>query len=164
MARELSRALAAGEISFQYWAVVSGPLPESGSIEGKVRSRHKRKSPPTKATLRFQRLCGDERLSLAEVVVDKVQHHAVRSLFASEGRALAGDSRYGKPKPSRQFLDKFGLDGYLLHASQVELPQDILGARRTLEASPPLAWARLAEQKEWRNVPGLAPADGDVPT
>lgn len=160
LARELTASLSAGEILFHYWTVVSGPLPKTGSIEGKVRSRGKRRSPPVTADLRFRRVCGDDRLSLAEVIVDRVQHHAVRSLFAAKSWALAGDLRYGKPKPAQQFLKKFALNGYLLHAAQVELPKSILGASRTVQAPPPSQLVSLAEQKEWRDVPELAPIEG----
>ena len=153
IARDLADAVSASTLRFQYWAVVSGPLPETGSIRGKVNSRAGPQTKSVEASLRFRRMCGDERLSLAEVFVNKIQRHAVRSLFASHGRALAGDSRYGKPKPSRQFLTKFALEHYLLHAAQVELPKEILGSPRTLQAPPPADFIRLADQKAWGDVP-----------
>ena len=70
--------------------------------------------------------------------------------FARAGRPLAGDLRYGKPKPARQFLEKFEVPTLLLHAQRLEIPDSVLGAPRAFEAPLPPAFLRLIERKGWK--------------
>ena len=93
-----------------YLTFVCGPVAVEGEIRGRVRSKMRGVYRSMRAGLSFQRLAGDERLSLVRVRSHEGYTHQIRSLFAQAGRPVAGDLRYGKPKPSRQFLEKFGID------------------------------------------------------
>ena len=105
------------------------------------------------AELTYRRLEGDERLSLVEVHPEEGRTHQIRALFAEAGRPLAGDLRYGKPKPARQFLEKFGLPCLLLHAAELELTRVVPGLPRTFTAPLPEEFRRLAEKKGWSTGP-----------
>ena len=149
-ARELQAAFASHAVEKKYLAVIAGPVDALGHIRGKVRSKLRGEYRRLEAELEFRRLAGDERLSLVEVTPAGGRTHQIRDLFAQAGRPLAGDLRYGKPKPSRQFLEKFGVAHLLLHAREVTLPAGVLGARRKIEAPVPAELLRVMEKKGWR--------------
>ncbi len=143
-----------GRISKRYLAVVAGPLEKEGSLEGMVRSRLRGVYRPMPSRIDFRVLAGDERLSLVEVVPREGRTHQIRALFAAAGRPLAGDLRYGKPKPARQFLEKFEVPQLLLHAVELTLPVGIFDVPRTFTAPVPEEFRRLAARKGW-TVPEL---------
>lgn len=148
-ARRIQRAFSEQAVEKRYLAVVSGPVPEMGHIEGPVRSRIRGVYHHSKAELTFQRLRGDERLSLVDIRPSGGKTHQIRELFARVGRPLAGDLRYGRPTPSRQFLHRFGVPCFLLHALEVTLPAGVLAAPRTFRAPLPSTFARVIEAKGW---------------
>jgi 23S rRNA-/tRNA-specific pseudouridylate synthase len=148
-ARKVQTAFAAHEIAKKYIAVVAGAVEPSGRLQGKVRARLRGTYRWLPAELEYRRLGGDERLNVVEVLTGQGRTHQIRSLFAQAGRPLAGDLRYGKPKPSRQFLEKFGVPSFLLHASELKLGASILGAARTLEAPLPETFRKVADKKGW---------------
>lgn len=154
-ARSLQEAMASRLVEKTYLAVVAGPVEPLGELKGKVRSRLRGEYRRLPAELLYRRLAGDERLSLVEVKPLEGRTHQIRDLFAQYGRPLAGDLRYGKPKPSRQFLEKFGVPTYLLHSRRVVLPAGVLGAERTIEAPLPPAFEKLLAAKGW-TIPGSA--------
>jgi len=154
-ARALQAALAAHEVRKRYVAVVAGPVDALDHLRGTVRSRLRGSYRHLPAELSFRRLAGDERLSLVEVEPIGGRTHQIRALFAAAGRPLAGDLRYGKPKPSRQFLEKFALEHFLLHSWEVTLPASVLGGERTFVAPLPAAFVGLVEKKGWK-VPETA--------
>ncbi len=145
----VQQAFAEGLVRKRYLAVVAGPVKLEGAIKGKVRTRLRGVYRWLPSRLTYRRLAGDERLSLVEVVPEGGRTHQIRSLFASAGRPLAGDLRFGKPKPSRQFLEKFGLEHLLLHCRELTLPPGPLGAERTFRAPVPAAFRAVAEKKGW---------------
>jgi 23S rRNA-/tRNA-specific pseudouridylate synthase len=149
-ARAIQAAFAAGQVQKRYLAVVSGPMPEEGAIEGLVRSRLRGVYRNLPSSLDYRRLAGDERLSLVEVVPRGGRTHQIRSLFAEIGRPLAGDLRYGRPKPARQFLLKFNVAHLVLHALEVSIPAGVLGSALTLKAPLPEELRRLAAAKGWQ--------------
>jgi 23S rRNA-/tRNA-specific pseudouridylate synthase len=153
-ARTVQAAFAGGLVEKRYLAVVAGPLDETGAIEGEVRSRLRGVYRQLASSLEFRRLAGDERLSLVEVVPQEGRTHQIRALFASAGRPLAGDLRFGKPKPARQFLARFGVAHLLLHARELTLPAGILGPRRSFAAPVPEEFRRVAGEKGW-SVPEI---------
>jgi len=148
-ARELQTALASREVKKSYLAVVAGPVDALGHLRGRVRSKLRGVYRLLEAEVSFRRLAGDERLSLVEVTPSGGRTHQIRALFARAGRPLAGDLRYGKPKPSRQFLEKFEVPFFLLHARQITLPASALGTPRTFEAPLPEDFLRVLEKKGW---------------
>jgi len=152
MAKTVQQAFDKGSVEQRYLAVVAGPLAEHGTIEGNVRFKRHREYRLLPARLDFRRLRGDDRLSLAEVVSHGGRSHLIRSLFAQAGRPLAGDLRYGRPKPSRRFLEKFEVPDFLLHARTLTLPAAVLGADRTFEAPVPEAFQKLCRQKRWEEL------------
>lgn len=147
-ASRLQTALGAGEVKKRYLAVVAGPIDALGRLEGRVRSRLRGVYRGFEAALTYRRLAGDERLSLVEVTPHGGRTHQIRAIFAQAGRPLAGDLRYGKPRPSRQFLEKFGVPYFILHALEVTLPAR-LGTQRTIQAPLPAALKRVIELKGW---------------
>lgn len=150
--RLAKKAFAEGDVRQRHLAVVAGPLPETGRLRGRVRSRSRGVYSYLKAELSYNRLRGDERLSLVEVFPQGSRRHQIRSLFAQAGHPLAGDLRYGKPKPARQFLAKFSLDWLLLHTREIVLPAGVLGGERVFEAPIPEAFLRLSESKGWESL------------
>jgi 23S rRNA-/tRNA-specific pseudouridylate synthase len=152
-ARAVQTAFAARQVRKRYLAVVAGPVEEAGRIHGKVRSRLRGVYRWLPAELTYRRLEGDERLSLVEVHPEEGRTHQIRALFAEAGRPLAGDLRYGKPRPARQFLEKFGLPCLLLHAAELELMQAPPGLPRSFAAPLPEEFRRLAEKKGWSTGP-----------
>lgn len=146
-ARRVQDALACHAVGQRSIAVVSGPLESEAEIHGTVRSRGRGR--PVTAHLVIRRIFGDERLSLAEIRPREGQTHSIRALLAGRGRPLAGDLRFGKPKPARQFLERFGVDHLLLHVLEVTLPASILGAPRTLRAPLPGTFVKVCRQKGW---------------
>jgi 23S rRNA-/tRNA-specific pseudouridylate synthase len=157
VARALQEAFAAHAVEKSYLAVIAGPVEALGSISGRVRSELRGEYRSLPAELTFRRLEGDERLSLVEVTPVGGRTHQIRALFARAGRPLAGDLRYGKPKPARQFLEKFEVPSLLLHARRLAIPASVLGAPRAFEAPLPPAFVRVLERKGW-SVP--EPAGG----
>jgi 23S rRNA-/tRNA-specific pseudouridylate synthase len=153
VARALQEAFAAHAVEKRYLAVVAGPVEALGTISGRVRSELRGEYRSLRAELTFRRLEGDERLSLVEVTPVGGRTHQIRALFARAGRPLAGDLRYGKPKPARQFLEKFGVPSLLLHAQRLSIPPTVLGAPRAFEAPLPPAFLRLLELKGWEAPP-----------
>jgi 23S rRNA-/tRNA-specific pseudouridylate synthase len=149
-ASDLQTALASREVEKRYLAVVAGPVEALGRLDGTVRSKLRGEYRRLEAELTYRRLAGDERLSLVEVTPVGGRTHQIRDLFAQWGRPLAGDLRYGKPKPSRQFLEKFDVEHFILHARSITLPAGVLGATRTIEAPMPSALLGLLEKKGWK--------------
>ena len=147
--RKIQAAFASREITKRYIAVVAGPMEKSGRLRGKVRSKLRGSYRSLPAELTYRRLEGDERLSILDVIPHEGRTHQIRSLFAQAGRPLAGDLRYGRPKPARQFLEKFGLPCLLLHARKLELRQCIFGMGLAIDAPVPEPFLRLAEKKGW---------------
>jgi 23S rRNA-/tRNA-specific pseudouridylate synthase len=150
VARALQEAFAAHAVEKRYLAVIAGPVEALGHISGRVRSELRGDYRSLPAELSFRRLQGDERLSLVEVVPVGGRTHQIRALFSRAGRPLAGDLRYGRPKPARQFLEKFEVPTLLLHAQRLGIPATVLGAPRTFEAPLPAAFLRLLERKGWQ--------------
>jgi len=155
VAPAIQAAFAAGEVRKRYLAFVAGPVDREGSIRGKVRTRLRGVYCWLPAEIDFRRLEGDERLSLVEVVPRRGRTHQIRSLFAGAGLPLAGDLRYGKPKPARQFLSRFQVPYLLLHARELTLPAEALGSSRTFSAPPPEEFRRVAAQKGW-DIPEIS--------
>ncbi len=148
-ARQLQTAMSSRDVEKRYLAIIAGPVEVLGHLKGKVRSKLRGEYRRLPAELTYRRLAFDERLSLVEVTPIGGRTHQIRDLFAQYGRPLAGDLRYGKPKPSQQFLEKFEVPRFLLHAQRVTLPGSILGASRTIEAPLPTEFIRVLEKKGW---------------
>ena len=150
VASAVQAAFEAGVVRKRYLAVVAGPVKEGSTIRGKVRTRVHHQYRWLPAELAYRRLAGDERLSLVEVFPEGGRTHQIRALFAAAGRPLAGDLRYGRPKPARQFLEKFGVGHLLLHAAELGLPEGITGPARTFAAPLPELFRTLARAKGWK--------------
>jgi len=148
-ARDVQEALSSRAAGKRYLAVIAGPVNAMGHIRGVVRSKLRGEYRRLESELAYRRLAGDERLSLVEVTPAGGRTHQIRALFAHEGRPLAGDLRYGKPKPARQFLEKFGVPHLVLHAHRLTLPASVLGTERVIEAPLPPALLRVMEMKGW---------------
>jgi 23S rRNA-/tRNA-specific pseudouridylate synthase len=142
-------AFAEGRIWKRYLAVIAGPVDATGTIEGKVRTNFHGEHRSVLSRLDYRRLAGDERLSLVEVIPHQGRTHQIRALFAGAGRPLAGDLRFGKPKPARQFLFRFAVPGFLLHARELSLPEGIIGAGRSFLAPVPETFRLVARGKGW---------------
>ena len=157
-ARRAKAAFAEGRVERVHLAVVAGPLEPEGVIDGRLRAYVRGRTRELPARLGYRVLRGDERSSLVEVVPAGGGHHLVRSLFAQIGRPLAGDLRYGKPKPSRLFLERFGTPFFLVHAFSVTLPEDVLGTRIRFEAPVPEGFRSVCRKKGWEDaLPSPAP-------
>ncbi len=150
--RHTKEAFTERSIKKSYVTVVAGPVDAEGRLKGSVRTKLRGQYRHVKAELVYRRLRHDERMSLVEVTPEGGKTHQIRSLFAENGRPLAGDLRYGRPKPARQFLEKFGVEHLLLHAWRLEMPEDAIGHALTFEAPLPEAFARVCEQKGWESL------------
>jgi len=147
--RHAKTAFTERSIRKSYLAVVAGPVDSAGRLKGSVRTKLRGRYRRVKAELDYRRLRHDERMSLVEVTPEGGKTHQIRALFAEHGRPLAGDLRYGRPKPARQFLEKFGVAHLLLHAWRLEMPEDAIGHAITLEAPTPQAFEQVCRQKGW---------------
>jgi len=145
----IQTAFAEGKVRKRYLTYVAGPVEESGSIEGRVRARVGGAYRWQPARLDYRLIHGDDRMSLVEVLPREGRTHQIRSLFADAGRPLCGDLRYGKPKPARQFLEKFGVPRLLLHARELTLPLGIVGPAMTFRAPVPGEFLKVAAGKGW---------------
>jgi len=152
VARRAQDAFSARTVEKRYLAVIAGPVDREGVLEGEVRSRLRGQYRRLPARVRYRRLRHDERMSLVEVVPEGGRTHQIRAVLAQSGRPLAGDLRYGKPKPARQFLERFGVAGLILHAHRLVLPATVIGRRLVLEATLPEALASVCEQKGWAGL------------
>jgi len=148
-ARSAKEAFSDRSMDKRYLALVAGPVDEKGTLKGRVRTRIRGQYKTEKAEVSFRRLRSDERMSLVEVVPEGGKTHQIRSVFAENGRPLCGDLRYGRPKPAKQFLEKFGVEHLLLHAWKLGIPGDVVGHELTLEADLPESFARVCDQKGW---------------
>jgi 23S rRNA-/tRNA-specific pseudouridylate synthase len=148
-ARAAKRAFEARAVSKTYLALVAGPMDAIGQLKGKIRSKLRGNYRYLPASLSYRRLRGDERMSLVEVRPEGGRTHQIRALMARAGRPLAGDLRYGKPKPAQQFRERFGIDYFLLHSWRVGLPEEVMGRPLDLEAPLPAAFHSVIEQKGW---------------
>ena len=149
MRRRVQGALEERRVDKRYVAFVAGPVEQAGEIRGRVRSKLRGRIRDLRSSASFKRLHGDDRLSLVEVIPREGRTHQIRALFAGAARPLAGDLRYGKPKPARQFLERFDVPTLLLHVLELHLPSGILGAKRTIRAPLPEAFLRVLEAKGW---------------
>jgi 23S rRNA-/tRNA-specific pseudouridylate synthase len=152
-ARALQKAFSERLVKKRYLVVVAGPVDAEGYLRGAVRSRLRGIYRRLDAELSYRRLRGDNRLSLLEVIPSGGRSHQIRALFAQSGRPLAGDLRYGKPKPGRQFLEKFEVPYFLLHAREVLLPPGIPGVPRSIEAAIPEEFHKVVLKKGWEPLP-----------
>ena len=148
-ARNAKKAFEARTVSKSYLALVAGPMPAEGELKGKVRSKLRGIYRHLPASLRFRRLRGDERMSLVEVMPEGGRTHQIRALMARSGRPLAGDLRYGKPKPARQFRERFGMQHFLLHSWRLGLPEQVAGRPLLVEAPLPEGFRSVIDQKGW---------------
>ena len=148
-ARRIQKAFAEHRVRKRYLAFVAGPVDAEGTLQGHVRSRLRGRYRQLPSSLSYRRLAGDERLSLVEVVPGTGRTHQIRVLFAEAGRPLAGDLRYGRPRPARQFLERFDVPQLLLHALELELDPEAIGHTRLLVAPPPATFRNVCEAKGW---------------
>ena len=148
-ARVAKRAFEERSVTKVYLAVVAGPMPAEGELKGKIRSKLRGRYRHLPASLSYRRLRGDDRLSLVEVKPEGGRTHQIRALMARSGRPLAGDLRYGKPKPAQQFLERFGVGHFLLHAWRLGLPGEVTGRPLLVEAPLPAVFHSVIEQKGW---------------
>ena len=148
-ARNAKKAFEDRTVSKGYLALVAGPMPAEGELKGKIRSKLRGSYRHLPASLRFRRLRGDERMSLVEVMPEGGRTHQIRALMARSGRPLVGDLRYGKPKPARQFRERFGLQHFLLHSWRLGLPGEVFGRPLLVEAPLPAGLCAVVEQKGW---------------
>ena len=162
-ARNLHAAFEGRLVGKRYLAVVAGPLQALGELQGKVRTRLRGVYRYLESTLRYRRIRGDERLSLVEVIPEGGRTHQIRELFAQAERPLAGDLRYGKPTPSRQFLERFGVSHLLLHLLEVSIPPEILGAARTFRAPVPAEFHKVIQEKGWEPIEGQGEVSSHAP-
>jgi 23S rRNA-/tRNA-specific pseudouridylate synthase len=151
-ASRAQEAFASRQVTKRYLTVVAGPVEPQGALTGSVRTRLRGRYRRAEAEIHFRRLRGDERLSLIEVVPQGGRTHQIRAILAEHGRPVAGDLRYGKPRPSRQFLEKFGVPHLLLHAWQLVLPASVTGKELALEAPLPQGFLRVFRQKGWSEL------------
>jgi 23S rRNA pseudouridine955/2504/2580 synthase len=147
--RSAKEAFTERSIKKSYLAIVAGPVDAEGRLKGSVRTKLRGQYRRLKAELTYRRLRHDERMSLVEVSPEGGKTHQIRMLFAENGCPLAGDLRYGRPKPARQFLEKFGVEHLLLHAWKLEMPENAIGHALTFEAPLPEPFGRVCEQKGW---------------
>ncbi len=147
--KRLQALFAAGDVPRRSIALVSGPVEESGELHGRVRSKLRGRTRMMKASIAYRRIHGDDRLSLVEVEPSRGRTHQLRALFAAAGRPLAGDLRYGRRKPARQFRERFDVDRAMLHVLELELPEEIAGARLALRAPIPGDFERVFERTGW---------------
>jgi 23S rRNA-/tRNA-specific pseudouridylate synthase len=138
-----------GDIERRYIAVVAGPLPPRGTLEGRVRSKTASGSRWLGATLEWVRLAGDERTSVVEVVPKSHRSHQIRALFSQANRPIVGDERYGKPAPVRKFREIYGIDRLMLHLRSTTIPAEVLGPQIRIEAPLPAEMAKFLESKGW---------------
>ena len=148
-ARAAKRAFEERSVTKVYLAVVAGPMPAEGELKGKIRSKLRGRYRHLPASLSYRRLRGDDRLSLVEVKPEGGRTHQIRALMARSGRPLAGDLRYGKPKPAQQFRERFGAGYFLLHAWRLGLPGEVTGRPLLVEAPLPAVFHSVIEQKGW---------------
>lgn len=147
-ARELKERDA--ESTREYIAVVTGDVPDSGTLTGKLRSRvgHEgRRMEQALASLDFYRIAGDERSSLVRITPHTRRSRQIRTLFARAGFAIAGDTEHGKPAPALKFRERYGVHRALLHLARLRLRM----ADGTLELEAPLPedFAQVAREKGW---------------
>jgi len=147
--RDVQSFFASGQVKKRYFAFVAGPVAEEATIKGKVRSKLRGVYRYVPSRIDYRRLAGDERLSLVEVSPHEGRTHQIRSLFADIGRPLAGDLRYGKPKPARQFLARFHVPCLLLHARELRLVGGISGLPELFQAPLPDEFRRVCAEKGW---------------
>lgn len=148
-AREVQAAFTARRIRKRYLAFVAGPVEAMGHLDGRARSKVRGIYRSHRVELTYRRIRGDARLSLVEAMPEGGRTHQIRELFAQAGRPLAGDLRYGRPKPSRGFLEKFGVPSFLLHAGELTLPPGIIGGERVFRAPIPETFRRVVAEKGW---------------
>jgi len=128
----------------RYWALVSGPIGEKGTIELPLRHKGEARVEPAldsgeagrEALSEFQVLVRAGELSLVEVRILTGVLHQVRAHLAAIGAPVVGDALYGgKSLP--------GLNRFFLHARSVGLvhPRSAVALRIESPLAPELARA-----------------------
>lgn len=93
-------------------------------------------------------LCAASGCTLVEVELITGKSHQIRAHLASIGHPLIGDGKYGRESVNRRMREEYGLRHQLLHACQVQFPEETSGAggrlsRRIISSPCPQAFLRL---------------------
>lgn len=139
-AAALSSAVARGELSKEYWAVVEGEAPESGVLRDLLyRDAGKNKSYVVQrlrrgvreAELSYRRAAFREGLSLLRVTLKTGRSHQIRVQFASRKLPVVGDRKYGSTNRDC---------GLALWSASLTLPHPKDGREISRELTPPRLW------------------------
>jgi tRNA pseudouridine65 synthase len=143
-ARSVGAALKSGTIDKRYLALVRGAPPDHARVEHAL-SQEESGKPPQPACTEVRALARHGRYALVEARPETGRTHQIRRHLKHLSCPIIGDVRYGKGDHNRWFRTEYGFHRLALHASSLALDDPATGARVTIEAPLPRAFARMLE-------------------
>lgn len=131
--QELSKLFHDRTIHKDYLCIVKGRVAKENHIKGylykdgktnKVTIYDREQDGALPIETRYMPLAGDDRMTLLKVRLITGRTHQIRAHLSSQGHGLAGDVKYGDEKFNRYFREKYGLKNQLLHAFEMEIPEN----------------------------------------
>jgi 23S rRNA pseudouridine1911/1915/1917 synthase len=137
-ASRLARAFHDRKVEKTYLAVVMGkPDPATGQLTGMIERTHLRSRVAAAASKRakaavltYRTLANASGMSLLEVTPHTGRHHQIRVQLSATGHAIAGDVKYGAPRPLPDH-------SIALHAARFRFPHPVRDEVVTISAPPP---------------------------
>lgn len=133
-----------GAMSKEYLAVATGKTKNKATIDAPIYRPDPMKTLRSvgeggaRAVTHFEKIKGNEGLSLVHVWLETGRTHQIRVHFAHIGHALVGDSFYG--------TDESGLGHQLLHCAKVSFEHPITGKKMSFEAPMPADMQKIADE------------------
>lgn len=156
--QEMGKLFSARTLKKYYLCVVKGVVTEASYISGYLIKDEKTNHvsvcrEQTAGSLPIETeyvpVAAGEEYTLLKVHLITGRAHQIRAHLASVGHPLAGDYKYGCRMANEQLKQLYGLKSQLLHAYQIELPQECGAlkqlAGRVFTAEPPELFKKIAK-------------------
>lgn len=171
VARSLTEAFTAHDVTKQYLAVVRGFMPEKGTVDYALSFKPDDiadkfadlEKPAQEAVTHWQSLAQIElpfavskkhetsRYSLMRLTPETGRKHQLRRHMRHLFHHIVGDTSHGDGRHNRFFRTQYGCARMLLHAQTLALSHPVTGEPLLLKAGLDSQWLRILEEFSWVN-------------